>query len=215
MAVTPKAVSCRAIPARKSSPGVPRRCRRATARQGGFHLRGHRGGDLVVAPADRRAQQHRDVLDVRADVEHRLHRAGHNAVLGPDPPGVHRRHDPGRARRPLKPERNRRSPPPKPIAAWWSPMHRYCRRPRRAVRRPRRRGRRAPGSSRRRRRRPTRSPRRAVFRLAATAAGSSPTWSPRLKVSNGGAETPPARVVVTRRTRTVTSPVWAREVSGA
>src|SRR5271163_1151885 len=45
------------------------------------------------------------------------------------------------------------------------------------------------------------------LRLAATAAGSSPTWSPRLKVSNGGAETPPARVVVTRRMRTLTSPV--------
>src|SRR6478672_7399388 len=42
------------------------------------------------------------------------------------------------------------------------------------------------------------------LRLAATAAGSSPTWSPRLKVSNGGAETPPARVVVTRRIRTIT-----------
>ena len=41
-------------------------------------------------------------------------------------------------------------------------------------------------------------------RLAATAAGLSPTWSPRLKVSNGGAETPPARVVVTRRMRTLT-----------
>src|SRR5271166_2407446 len=44
-------------------------------------------------------------------------------------------------------------------------------------------------------------------RLAATASGSSPTWSPRLKVSNGGAETPPARVVVTRRIRTLTRPV--------
>src|SRR5277367_4028815 len=45
------------------------------------------------------------------------------------------------------------------------------------------------------------------IRLASTAAGSSPTWSPRLKVSNGGAETPPARVVVTRRIRTLTYPV--------
>src|ERR1700751_3656062 len=45
------------------------------------------------------------------------------------------------------------------------------------------------------------------IRLAATAAGSSPTWSPRLKVSNGVAETPPARVVVTRRIRTLTYPV--------
>lgn len=50
------------------------------------------------------------------------------------------------------------------------------------------------------------SPRAAASRarLAATAAGSSPTWSPRLKLSNGGLETPPARVVVTRRMRTLT-----------
>src|SRR6476620_961238 len=46
-----------------------------------------------------------------------------------------------------------------------------------------------------------------LLRLAATAVGSSPTWSPRLKVSNGGADTPPARVVVTRRIRTLTRPV--------
>src|SRR6478672_5024705 len=55
---------------------------------------------------------------------------------------------------------------------------------------------------------PSAAPRR--LRLAATAAGSSPTWSPRLKVSNGGAETPPARVVVTRRIRTLTRPVSVR-----
>ena len=47
-------------------------------------------------------------------------------------------------------------------------------------------------------------------RLAATAAGSSPTWSPRLKVSNGAADAPPARVVVTRRMRAAT-----RDVSGS
>src|ERR1700754_256893 len=43
-------------------------------------------------------------------------------------------------------------------------------------------------------------------RLASAASGSSPTWSPMLKLSNGAAETPPARVVVTRRMRTVTVP---------
>src|SRR5882757_8278239 len=36
-------------------------------------------------------------------------------------------------------------------------------------------------------------------RFAATASGSSPTWSPMLKVSNGADDAPPARVVVTRR----------------
>jgi hypothetical protein len=34
-------------------------------------------------------------------------------------------------------------------------------------------------------------------------------------VSNGGKETPPARVVVTRRTRTVTVPSIAAWISGA
>src|ERR1700753_27254 len=50
-------------------------------------------------------------------------------------------------------------------------------------------------------------------RWAATAAGSSPTWSPRVKVSNGGFETPPARVVVTRRMRRLTPPVSGARVA--
>ena len=77
----------------------------------------------------------------------------------------------------------------------------------RVARRPPRRDRRAPGSSTPPGRRPRPMASASRARLAATAAGSSPTWSPRLKVSNGGAETPPARVVVTRRMRTLTCPV--------
>src|SRR5690242_18141642 len=38
-------------------------------------------------------------------------------------------------------------------------------------------------------------------RLAATAAGSSPTWWPRLKLAYGPRLAPPSRVVTTRRTR--------------
>ena len=174
--------------------------RGAATRQGRLHLGGHLVGHFVVGPADRRTEQHRDVVDVCAGAAIASTVAGDDALLRADPAGVRLPPPRRRARRPLKPERNRRLPPPAPTPAWWSPMRR-CRstgsRPRPVDARPRvavhlvhpdhpvlaESDRRAP----------------AGCRLAATAAGSSPTWSPRLKVSNGGAETPPARVVVTRR----------------
>ncbi len=117
MALTPKLVNCLAIPARRSSPGVPPGGHGAAAWQGGLHLGGHRLGNFVVAPADRRAEQHRDVLGVRAEQPAsppapapRRRSARRRVPRAPPPP-------PRRARRPLIRARNRRLPPPKPNAA--------------------------------------------------------------------------------------------------
>ena len=66
----------------------PRRApgrRGPAARERALDLVGHLGGHLVVAPADRRTQQHRDVLGPRAGVDHDLHRAGDDAARGAHP----------------------------------------------------------------------------------------------------------------------------------
>ncbi len=204
IAVTPKSLSWQAIPARKIESGSPRGGGGTAARQRRLDLVGHGRGHFVIAAADGRAQQRRDVFGL-------ARRAPASPPPCAPPPRAGRRpgrrappRPPRRAHRPSTPERSRRSPPPgrvAPCAVTNASVSSTA-----VSRAPSTTSTRSPWTWFIHTTRPARRPRAAASRarFSATAAGSSPTWSPRLKVSKGGFETPPARVVVTRRMRTLT-----------